>query len=177
MARADSLFGLAQLRRDRNGQLDRQRVSRAAAAYERISEAWAKDSDDIKIEAWYKWALTLVDRSKTETGLEAATTRGEARKILLRPLETLRNLSARPAADAAGRLSSEGRIWLSRSILLMGEICEQDGDRAEAVAAYKIIVTVNQGQPSEQSRLPGQSTAESKLATLRDPSSNSTKPQ
>jgi hypothetical protein len=41
----------------------------------------------------------------------------------------------------------------------------------------KIIVTVNQGQPSEQSRLPGQSTAESKLATLRDPSSNSTKPQ
>ena len=177
MARADSLFGLAQLRRDRNGQLDRQRVSRAAAAYERISEAWAKDSDDIKIEAWYKWALTLVDRSKTETGLEAATTRGEARKILLRPLETLRNLSARPAADAAGRLSSEGRIWLSRSILLMGEICEQDGDRAEATAAYKIIVTVNQAQPSEQSRLPGQSTAESKLATLRDPSSNPAKPQ
>ena len=177
MARADSLFGLAQLRRDRNGQLDRQRVSRAAAAYERISEAWAKDSDDIKIEAWYKWALTLVDRSKTETGLEAANTRGEARKILLRPLETLRNLSARPAADAAGRLSSEGRIWLSRSILLMGEICEQDGDRAEAAAAYKIIVTVNQGQPSEQSRLPGQSTAESKLATLRDPSSNPAKPQ
>ena len=177
MARADSLFGLAQLRRDRNGQLDRQRVSRAAAAYERISEAWAKDSDDIKIEAWYKWALTLVDRSKTETGLEAANTRGEARKILLRPLETLRNLSARPAADAAGRLSSEGRIWLSRSILLMGEICEQDGDRAEATAAYKIIVTVNQAQPSEQSRLPGQSTAESKLATLRDPSSNPAKPQ
>jgi hypothetical protein len=177
MARADTLFGLAQLRRDRNGQLDRQRVSRAAAAYERISEAWAKDSEDVQIEAWYKWALTLVERSKTETGLDAMTTRGEARKILLRTLDTLRDLSARPAADVAGKLSSDGRLWLSRSILLMGEICEQDGDRNEAAAAYKIIVTVNQGQPSEQSRLPGQSTAESKLATLRDSSSNPTKPQ
>ena len=177
MARADSLFGLAQLRRDRNGQLDRQRVSRAAAAYERVSEAWAKDSDDIKIEAWYKWALTLVERSKAEAGLEATATRGEARKVLLRPLGTLREASARPAVETTGKLSSEGRLWLSRSILLMGEICEQDGDRAEAAAAYKIIVTVNQGQPSESSRLPGQSAAESKLATLRDSSSNPAKPQ
>ena len=177
MARADSLFGLAQLRRDRNGQLDRQRISRAAAAYERISEAWAKDSEDIKIEAWHKWALTLVERSKTEVGLEATTTRNEARKVLLRSLGTLKNASARTAAEATGKLSSEGRLWLSRSILLMGEICEQDSDRAEAIAAYQIIVTVNQGQPTEQSRLPGLSTAESKLATLRDSSSNPPKPQ
>ncbi len=177
MAKADSLFGLAQLRRDRNGQLDRQRVSRAAAAYERIAEAWAKDSEDVKIEAWYKWALTLVERAKTETGLEAAATRGEARKILLRSLATLREASARAAAEATGRFSSEGRLWLSRSILLMGETCEQDGDRSEAIAAYKIIVTVNQGQPAGLSRLPGQSTAESKLATLRNSSSNPAKPQ
>jgi hypothetical protein len=177
MARADSLFGLAQLRRDRNGQLDRQRVSRAAAAYERIAEAWAKDSQDVKIEAWYKWALTLVERAKTETGAEAAATRMEARKLLLRPLAALRNATARSAADAAGKLSSEGRLWLSRCILLMGETCEQDGDRLEAAAAYKIIVTVNQGQPTGQSRLPGQSTAESKLAALRNSSSNPAKPQ
>jgi hypothetical protein len=177
MARADSLFGLAQLRRDRNGQLDRQRVSRAAAAYERIAEAWAKDSDDVKIEAWYKWALTLVERSRTETGLEATATRGEARKILLRALGALREATARVAADNAGRLSSEGRLWLSRSILLMGEICELDGDRAEAIAAYKIILNVNQGQPAAPARLPGQATAESKLATLRDSSSNPAKPQ
>ena len=177
MARADSLFGLAQLRRDRNGQLDRQRVSRAAAAYERIAEAWAKDSDDVKIEAWYKWALTLVERSRTETGLEATATRGEARKILLRALGALREATARVAADNAGRLSSEGRLWLSRSILLMGETCELDGDRAEAIAAYKIILNVNQGQPAAPARLPGQATAESKLATLRDSSSNPAKPQ
>ncbi len=177
MARADSLFGLAQLRRDRNGQLDRQRVSRAAAAYERIAEAWAKDSDDVKIEAWYKWALTLVERSKTETGVEATATRAEARRILLRPLATLREAAARPAAEAVGKLSSEGRLWLSRSILLMGEVCEQDGDRAEAVAAYKIIVTANEGQPGGMARLPGQSTAETKLATLRNSPSNPAKPQ
>jgi len=177
MARADSLFGLAQLRRDRNGQLDRLKVSRATAAYERIAEAWAKDSDDTKIEAWYKWALTLVERSRTETGLEATATRGEARKILLRPLITLREATARVAADTAGKLSSEGRLWLSRSILLMAETCELDGDQAEAIAAYKIILNANQGQSSAQSRLPGQSTAESKLATLRNSSSNPSKPQ
>jgi len=177
MARADSLFGLAQLRRDRNGQLDRQRISRAAAAYERIAEAWAKDSDDVKIEAWYKWALTLVERSRTETGLEATASRGEARKVLLRALGALREATARIAADTAGKLSSEGRLWLARSVLLMGETCELDGDRAEAIAAYKIIVAVNQGQPAAQSRLPGQSTAESKLATLRNSSSNPSKSQ
>ena len=177
MARADSLFGLAQLRRDRNGQLDRQRVSRAAAAYERIAEAWAKDSEDVKTEAWYKWALTLVERSRTETGLEATATRGEARKVLLRSLGALRTATARTAADAAGKLSSEGRLWLSRSVLLMAETCELDGDQAEAIAAYRIILTVNQGLSAGQSRLPGQSTAESKLATLRNPSSNPAKPQ
>jgi hypothetical protein len=177
MARADSLFGLAQLRRDRNGQLDRQRVSRAAAAYERIAEAWAKDSEDVKIEAWYKWALTLVERSRTETGLEAAASRGEARKVLLRALGALRTATSRVAAETVGKLSSEGRLWLSRSVLLMAETCELDGDRDEAVAAYKIIVTVNQGSPSGQSRLPGQSAAESKLAALRQSSSNPSKPQ
>jgi tetratricopeptide (TPR) repeat protein len=177
MARADCLFGLAQLRRDRGGQLDRQRVSKAVAAYERIVAVRANDSDEVKIEAGYKWALTLVERAKTESGAEATATRAEARRILLAALGALRGATARVAADASDRLSSEGRLWLSRCVLLMGEICEQDGDRAEAVAAYKIIVTLNQGQPTGQARLPGQATAESKLATLRNPSSNPAKPQ
>jgi outer membrane protein assembly factor BamD (BamD/ComL family) len=169
MARADALFGLAQLRRDRNGQLDRQRIARASAAYERIAEAWAKDSADTQTEAWYKWALTLTERAKAETGLEAGASRAEARKVLLRVLTALR--SDRPG-EAAGRFSSEGRLWVARSVLLMGELCEQDGDRAEAIAAYSIIVTINQGLSDGLSRLPGQATAESKLATLRGSSSN-----
>ena len=177
MARADAMFGLAQLRRDRNGQLDRQRVARAAAAYERVAEAWSKDSEDTKVEAWYKWALSLAERAKAETGPEARATRAEARRILLRPLGALRNASPRVAADGASRLSSEGRLWLARAILLMGETCEADGDRAEAAAAYRILVTVNQGAPAGQSRLPGQAAAESKLAALREPSSNPPKPQ
>ena len=164
MARADALFGLAQLRRDRNGQLDRQRIARAAAAYERIAEAWAKDSADTQTEAWYKWALTLTERAKAEAGLEAGASRAEARKVLLRVLTALRG--DRPG-EAAGRFSSEGRLWVARSVLLMGELCEQDGDRAEAIAAYSIIVTINQGLPAGLSRLPGQATAESKLAALR----------
>jgi len=177
MARADCLFGLAQLRRDRIGQLDRQRVSKAAAAYERIVAVRANESDEVRIEASYKWALTLIERARTESGAEAAASRGEARRILLGALAALREASPRAAADAAERLSSEGRLWLSRCVLLMGEACEQDGDRAEAAAAYKIIVTVNQGLPAGQARLPGQAAAESKLAALRNPSSNPAKPQ
>jgi hypothetical protein len=60
---------------------------------------------------------------------------------------------------------------VARSVLLMGELCEQDADRAEAIAAYSIIVTINQGLPAGLSRLPGQATAESKLAALRGSSS------
>ncbi len=169
MARADTLFGLAQLRRDRAGQLDRPRIARAVAAYERIAEAWAKDSADTQTEAWYKWALTLTERAKAETGPEAVASRAEARKVLLRALGALRG--QRPG-EAAGRFSSDGRLWLARCVLLMGELCEQEGDQAEAIAAYAIIVTVNQGLPAGLSRLPGQATAESKLATLRGSSSN-----
>ncbi len=169
MARADTLFGLAQLRRDRAAQLERPRIMRAVAAYERVAEAWAKDSADTQTEAWYKWALTLTERAKAETGPEAVATRAEARKVLLRALGALRG---RNAGEAAGRFSSDGRLWLARSVLLMGELCEQDGDRAEAIAAYSIIITVNQGLPASLSRLPGQATAESKLATLRGSSSN-----
>ena len=73
--------------------------------------------------------------------------------------------------EVAARFSSEGRLWLARSVLLMGELCEQDGDRGEAIAAYSIIVTVNHGLTNGLSRLPGQATAESKLATLRGSSS------
>jgi hypothetical protein len=169
MARADALFGLAQFRRDRNGQLDRQRIARAAAAYERIAEAWAKDSADTQAEAWYKWALALTERAKAETGPEAAASRADARKALVRALAGLRG---EQAGKTAVGFSSEGRLWLARSVLLMGELCEQDGDRAEAIAAYSIILTVNQGLAEGQSRLPGQATAESKLAALRGPSSN-----
>ncbi len=178
MARADSLFGLAELRRDLNGQLSRQRVGRAADAYERIAEStWAKDSPEISTEAWYKWAVALIERAKTETALEAKVTRLEARKVLIRTFGILRGPTATNITEGAQKLSSEGRLWLARSILLMGEICEQDGDREEAIAAYKTITEVNRGLPTNQPCLTGQATAESKLASLRKSSSNPATPQ
>ena len=171
MAKADALFGLAQFRRDRNGQLERPRVARAVSAYERIAEAWAKDSPETRLEALYKWALALAERAKTESGAEAAASRLEARKILLAPLEALRVAEARAAGESAARLSADGRLWLARAVLLTGELCELDGDIAEAIAAYGIIVHVNHGLPADRTRLPGQAAAESKLAALRRSSS------
>ncbi len=178
MAKADALFGLAELRRDLNGQLSRQRVGRAADAYERIAEAsWAKDSPEISTEAWYKWAVALIERAKTEAVIEAKVTRLEARKVLIRTFGILRGPAAASPTEGAQKLSSEGRLWLARSILLMGEICEQDGDREEAIAAYKTITEANRGLPADQPCLTGQATAESKLASLRNSSSNPAKPQ
>ena len=176
MARADALFGLAELRRDRNGLLDRQRTARAAAAYERVAEAWAKDSDEIRIEATYKWSLALLERAKTEDQQGALSSRREARNLLLRNLRHLR-ASADPASPLM-RFGSDCRLWLARSILSLGEISAQDGDRAEAIAAYRLLVEVNRGLPAGEARLPGQATAESKLAALRStPSNQALKPQ
>lgn len=171
MARADTLFGLAQFRRDRAGQPDRQRISRAADEYERIANTRTKDSPDFQIEACYKWALTLTEKARAEPATEAGATRAAARKALLRPLTVLRATIQADGAGVADR-SSEGRLWLARAILLLGELCEAEGDRAEAIAAYTLIVTVNQGLVGGQVRLPGQAAAESKLAALRQSSSS-----
>jgi tetratricopeptide (TPR) repeat protein len=65
MAKADCLLGLSELRRDRVGQLDRQKVALAAAAYEYVATTWAKDPE-ILIEAHYKLATTLLERAKAE---------------------------------------------------------------------------------------------------------------
>ena len=180
MARADSLFGLAELRRDRNGQIDRQRIARAAAAYERVAEAWSKDSDEIRVEAWYKWSLALIERAKTETNSEATATRREARTTLIRPLNLLRSAVAGPGSlNTTQRFNSASKLWLARSILLLGEISEQDNDLEEALAAYRIIPELNRNLAPGEARLPGQATAESKLATLRTSASNNptNKPQ
>jgi predicted Zn-dependent protease len=162
IARAGALLGLAELRRDRNGQLDRQRVARAAAAYERVAEAWSKDSDDLRLEAQYGWASALLERAKTESNSEMGATRKEARLVLLRSLGFIRNQPSN-----VSHLGSDGRIWLARTILLLAQTCEQDGDREEAIAAYKLIPELNRNLPSGEARLPGQTTAESKLASLR----------
>ena len=62
-----------------------------------------------------------------------------------------------------------GRAWLARSILLLGQTWEKEGNVAEATAAYQLIPELNRGLKPGEARLPGQAAAESKLATLRRP--------
>jgi len=162
MARADSLLGLAELRRDRKGELDRQRVAIATAAYEHVVAVWARDPDTLA-EARYKLALALLERAKAEARSDAPGTRLEAKAVLVRALSGLR---VRDAAGDAG-FGPTGRNWLASAILLLGSLHEEEGDVAEAIAVYRLIPDLNRGLAPGESRLPGQGAAESKLAALR----------
>ena len=164
MARADALLGRSELNRDRMGQLDRPRVSLAVAAYQRVCDAYAKDPDTAA-EARYKLALALLERAGTETGIDANGTLREARATLMGSLAKLR---ADPT-KAAPEYTHGGRTWLARSILLLGQVWEKEGNVAEAIAAYQLIPELNRGLKAGEARLPGQAAAESKLATLRRP--------
>ena len=171
MARGDCLLGLAELRRTGDlGMVDRQRAARAAAAYERVAETWGKDSPEIRIEARHKQAISLIERAKAEGGADAIATRREVRATLAANAALLR-------ADPSAAASSNARIWLSRSILLLSEACEQAGDRKEAAAACRIIIDFNRGVKPAESRLPGQVLAESKLAALESGQSNPSTPK
>jgi hypothetical protein len=68
-----------------------------------------------------------------------------------------------------------GRNWIARSILSLGNFYEEDKDIAEAIAAYRLIPELNRNLPSGEARLPGQAAAESKLASLGAIPNKSTK--
>ncbi len=161
MARADSLFGLAELRRDRTGQIDRQKIAIAAAAYESVSIAWAREPDTL-VEAQYKLATALIERAKAESKTDAQSTRNEARLILVKTIANIRTA----AASDYFNFGTAGRNWVSRSILLLGSLYEEDDDAAEAIAVYRLIPELNRNLAPHETRLPGQAAAESKLATL-----------
>ncbi|MFM8905889.1 MAG: hypothetical protein ACKOIB_11710, partial [Verrucomicrobiota bacterium] len=167
MARADALLGQAEQRPDRTGQIDRQRAARAAAAYERVADTWGKDSADVRLEARHKQAFSLLERAKAEGGADAAASRREARALLAANGATLRS-------EPASATSSAARLWISRSLLLLAETCEQSGDRKEAAAACRIILDYNRETKPSEHRLPGHALAESKLAALEGAPSNPT---
>lgn len=167
LARADCLMGLAALRRAPGGGPDRARITRAVAAYERAVEAAAADIDTLA-EARHKLALALVDRARGEAPADAAATRRDARLVLAREATDL-------LAGSRENLGLPGRSWVARSLLLLGERCEADGDQTEAAAAYRLLRDLNAGLPDGESRLPGKSIAESKLAELERTPSNPTK--
>lgn len=164
LARADCLMGLAALRRAPNGTPDRQRISRAVAAYERVVASWSSDPETLA-EARHKLAQALVDRARGEAAADAAATRREARLVLAKEATDL-------LSGSRESLGQAGRTWVARSLLLLGERCEADGDRAEATAAYRLLRDLNAGLPEGEARLPGKAVAESKLAELEQASSN-----
>jgi hypothetical protein len=159
-------MGLASLRRTPSGTPDRLRINRALAAYERVAAIWAKQPD-ILAEARHKQAQTLFERARGEAVADAEVSRREARQLL-----------AAEAADlvqgSRDTLGVEGRIWVARSLLLLGEHCESQGDRKEALAAYRLLRDLNAGLPEGAARLPGRAAAESKLAELEGAPSNPT---
>jgi tetratricopeptide (TPR) repeat protein len=161
MAKADCLFGLAELRRDRSGQLDRQKVALAAAAYENVASSWAQDAD-ILVEAQYKLATTLLERAKAENATDAKSTRNEARTLFIKILSNIRSTKAAPINN----YGINGRNWIARSILSLGNFYEEENDLAEAIAVYRLIPELNRNLPTGEARLPGQTAAESKLASL-----------
>lgn len=164
LTRADCLMGLASLRRSPTGTPDRLRINRALAAYERTAAIWAKQPD-ILAEARHKQAQTLLERARGEAAADAEISRREARQLL-----------AAEAADlvqgSRDTLGVEGRVWVARSLLLLGEACEAQGDRQEALAAYRLLRDLNAGLPEGAARLPGRAAAESKLAELEGAPSN-----
>ena len=170
MAKADCLFGLAELRRDRSGQLDRQKVALAAAAYENVATSWAQDAD-ILVEAQYKLATTLLERAKAENATDAKSTRNEARTLFIKIISNIRSTKA----ATINNYGINGRNWIARSILSLGNFYEEDKDIAEAIAAYRLIPELNRNLASGEARLPGQAAAESKLASLGAIPNKSTK--
>jgi tetratricopeptide (TPR) repeat protein len=170
MAKADCLFGLAELRRDRSGQLDRQKVALAAAAYENVAASWAQDPD-ILVEAQYKLATTLLERSKAENATDAQSTRNEARTLLIKIIVNVRSTKA----AAINNYGINGRTWIARAILSLGNSYEESNDLGEAVAVYRLIPDLNRNLPAGEARLPGQAAAESKLASLGAIPNKSTK--
>ncbi len=164
LARGDCLLGLAALRRTPTGAPDRSRINRAVAAYERALATWAKDADT-QAEARHKLARSLLERARGEAATDAEATRREARQLLAAEAAEL-------LAGSRDRLGIEGRVWVARSLLLLGEHSEAEGDLAEAKAAYRLLRDLNAGLDDGSARLPGRAAAESKLAELEAAGSN-----
>lgn len=164
LARADCLMGLASLRRAPNGGPERARINRAVAAYERAVASHA-DQPDLLAEARHKLAQALLDRARGESLADAEATRREARLALAAEAADLQRGSRESLGVA-------GRIWVARSLLLLGEQCQAEGDLEEARAAFRLLRDLNAGLAQGGARLPGKAAAESKLAELGDGPSN-----
>lgn len=114
----------------------------AAAIYERLRDLPTAPVD-LRVEAGYKWGYALAKRGQ---GAKAATVFWSVVDAFL--------LEARQAAALGGN----GRYWLARALLELGQLHEDAGRFDEAQRAYQLIV---------DHRLRGLAQAQAKLARFR----------
>jgi tetratricopeptide (TPR) repeat protein len=114
----------------------------AATRFERLRDLPSAPAD-LRVEAGFKWGIALAKRGETAKaqGVFWSVVDG----FLLDPAQ-------------AARLGAQGRWWLSRSLLELGQLHEDAGRLDEAQQAYQLIV---------DNKLSGAALAQSKLARFR----------
>lgn len=114
----------------------------AAAVFERLRDLPAAPTD-LRIEAGHKWGYTLLRRGQTV----------EAIKVWWSVID---NFLLDPSQ--AANLGPNGRYWIPRTLLQLGEVLEGAGNFDEAQRAYRLIIDHG---------FDGSHMAESKLARYR----------
>ncbi|MDF9832385.1 tetratricopeptide (TPR) repeat protein [Ereboglobus sp. PH5-5] len=117
---------------------DASRAESAAAIYERLLDLPAAPVD-LRVEAGYKFGLNLIARN-TPARLETIWWQ-MINDFLLDDTQ-------------AAKLGPKGRYWMSRTLLRLGEMLEQQSKFTQAREAYQLIITKN---------LPGATLAQNRI--------------
>jgi len=142
LALADSLFA--------QGANNITNYESAAALYERLRDLPSAPAD-LRVEAGYKWGFALSRRGR---GPEAQVVLwGVVDGFLLDPAQ-------------AAKLGANGRWWMAKTLLELGQLLEDAGKLDEAQRAYQLIL---------DNKLGGAAQATAKLARFRLPAEG-TKP-
>lgn len=142
LALADSLFA--------QGANNVTNYESAAALYERLRDL-PTASADLRVEAGYKWGFALSRRARVP----------EAQVVLWGVVDAF----LLDAAQAA-KLGANGRWWMAKTLLELGQLLEDAGKLDEAQRAYQLIL---------DNKLGGAAQAAAKLARFRTPA-EATKP-
>lgn len=136
LALADSLFA--------QGANNVTNYESAAALYERLRDL-PTASADLRVEAGYKWGFALSRRGRVP----------EAQVVLWGVVDAF----LMDAAQAA-KLGANGRWWMAKTLLELGQLLEDTGKLDEAQRAYQLIL---------DNKLGGSAQAAAKLARFRAP--------